>query len=89
MTPYPPGTSSTDSRAPWNDPDPPECRECGNLIADANDHAPDCVNDHMDAAEVADLQENEVSRRTWDAVKEDPTPSEQERYGLDDPTEDA
>lgn len=78
---YPPGTSAGDPNAPWNAPDPPECRECGHLIGEEGDHADGCPNAHMDAVDMREA-EAERGRRDWDDVKEDPTPAEAERYGL-------
>lgn len=82
---YPPGTSAGDPNAPWNAPDPPECPECGNLIGEVEDHADDCPEDALDAVDLAEAEQE--PSRTWDDVKEDPTPSEAERYGLDRPDE--
>ena len=85
---YPPGTSAGDPNAPWNAPDPPECPACGHLIPSegeeaGKDHADDCPESDLDALDLAE-RAREPSR-TWDDVKEDPTPSEAERYGLDMP----
>lgn len=85
---YPPGTGPGDPNAPWNAPDPPECPTCEHLIpgegAEAEDaHADDCPDSDLDALDLAE-RAREPSR-TWDDVKEDPTPSEAERYGLDMP----
>jgi len=80
---YPPGTGPGDPNAPWNAPDPPECPECGHLVAQEDDHAEDCPNGDLDAVDVAE-REAERHSRTWDDVKEDPTPAEAERHGLED-----
>lgn len=80
---YPPGTSAGDPNAPWNAPEPPECPECGRLIGREDDHAEDCPAAGLDAVDLREREE-ERGRRTWDDVKEDPTPSEAERYGLED-----
>jgi hypothetical protein len=82
---YPPGTSAGDPNAPWNAPDPPECPACENLIAEVEDHADDCEESELDAVDLAEAEQE--PSRTWDDVKEDPTPSEAERYGLDRPDE--
>lgn len=88
---YPPGTGPGDPNAPWNQPEPPTCPDCGNPIgregAEAKrDHAEDCPQVDDDSyLDVQDLREREAEpSRTWDDVKEDPTPSEAEKYGLED-----
>lgn len=78
----PPGVSHGDPNAPWNQPDPPTCGACGEPVGEPEDHADDCPQAHLDAE---DLQEQaREPNRDWDAIKEDPTPSEAERYGLED-----
>lgn len=81
---YPPGTSAGDPNAPWNAPEAPECRECEHVIHEEGDHADGCPNASMDAVDMRKA-EAERGRRDWDDVKEDPTPAEQERYGLEAP----
>lgn len=81
---YPPGTSRRDlERAGIVGPEPPECPGCGNLIGDEDAHADDCPESDLTPDDLAELEQE--PSRTWDDVKEDPTPSEAERYGLDTP----
>lgn len=77
----PPGVSAGDPNAPWNEQDPPECPSCSHLIGTVDDHADDCPDDDLTQEELAERL-NEPSR-TWDDVKEDPTPAEEKRYDLD------
>lgn len=42
MSNYPPGTGPRDRRAPWNQPEPPTCPECDELIRDREDHTTWC-----------------------------------------------
>lgn len=79
---YPPGTSAGDPNAPWNAPDPPTCPDCGNRIMEPDDHGDDCPLGDADEEDLIDRLRDE-GRRTWDDVKEDPTPAEADRYDLD------
>ena len=79
---YPPGTGPGDPNAPWNAPDPADllpldCEECGFRAETLQE-----MEDHEHAADAFTRPEPEPSR-TWDDVKEDPTPSEAERYDLE------
>jgi hypothetical protein len=60
MSNYPPGVSAGSPRAPWNAPEPPECMVCERRIADADDHADDCPDGHMDGHDIAEADEAEA-----------------------------
>lgn len=62
---YPPGAAN-DPSAPWNQPEPPECPECGSLVADPEDHGEDCSLDGLDASDLLDREtpgRDEADRR--------------------------
>lgn len=80
---YPPGVSANSPRAPWNEEPAPECDCCGAIIHTEEDHESSCERSDQSANDIRRARE-EAAQRTWDDVKEDPTPSEAERYGLED-----
>lgn len=57
---YPDGTSAGDPRAPWNQPEAPECRGCGQIIHQSTDHDPDCPNGGMEAHELLAQREEDA-----------------------------
>lgn len=82
---YPPGVGPGTPNAPWNAPDPPECPGCSRLIGTVDDHSEDCPESDLTQEDLAEYLAEEAERgsRDWDDVKEDPTPAEAERYGLE------
>lgn len=60
MSPYPPGWSHRDEVRAGIVDDRPECRECGERIGDASDHADGCPSD-MDRNDIAEAREHEAA----------------------------
>lgn len=57
---YPPGTSASDSRAPWNQPPSPECHYCDETIASGGDHEPGCRDEGLGPNEILHQREEDA-----------------------------
>lgn len=59
MSNYPAGAES-DPRAPYNQPPAPECRDCGEIIGQEEDHKHGCLNEGMCAGEMYRQREEDA-----------------------------
>lgn len=64
----PPG-AATDPNAPWNQPEPPQCPDCGEFVTERDDHDDGCPNP-MEPNELA--RENRRARMR--VARDDPDP---------------
>lgn len=65
----PPGAAN-DPSAPWNEPEPPECDECGEYIRHEDDHAEDCEWSHMNAADIEEAERSYWAEAKWEAEQD-------------------
>lgn len=61
MSGYPPGTSTRDLERAGIIDNRPECLECGALIQDTDDHKEDCMDDHLDRADLEEIHHAEAN----------------------------
>lgn len=67
---YPPGAAN-DPNAPYNQPDPPECPECGELVWTEDDHKKGCPNGDMESYDLEAAEESKWAEAEYDRRKED------------------
>ena len=58
---YPPGTSRNDLKRAGIIDTRIECLECGKLIRDESDHKSDCMDSHLDSADLEEIHHAEAN----------------------------